>query len=68
MRMHGYDGDFQVDWEEINLQDQVEEAKAELYRQQAARLARGEKNGKTQEKKEEEHGDSDQGSESPGED
>ena len=68
MRMHGYDGDFQVDWEEINLQDQVEEAKAELYRQQAARLARGEKNGKTQEKKEEEHEDSDQGSESPGED
>lgn len=68
MRMHGYDGDFQVDWGEINLQDQVEEAKAELYRQQAARLARGEKNGKTQEKKEEEHGESDQGSESPGED
>ena len=51
MRMHGYDGGFQVDWEEINLQDQVEEAKAELYRQQAAQLARGEKNGKPRRKR-----------------
>lgn len=42
LRMHGYDCPFQVAWEEINLQDQVEEAKAELYRQQAAKLARGE--------------------------
>lgn len=38
LRMHGYDCPFTVEWEEINLQDQVEEAKAELYRQQARRL------------------------------
>lgn len=42
LRMHGYDCPFQVDWEEINLQDQVEEAKAELYRQQARKLEQGE--------------------------
>ena len=42
LRMHGYDCPFQVDWEEINLQDQVEEAKAELYRQQAQKLEQGE--------------------------
>ena len=40
--MHGYDCSFQVEWEEINLQDQVEEAKAELYRQQARKLEQGE--------------------------
>lgn len=39
LRMHGGDCPFQVEWEEINLQDQVEEARAELYRRQAARLA-----------------------------
>ena len=38
LRMHGYDCPFTVEWEEINLQDQVEEAKAALYRQQAAQL------------------------------
>ena len=27
-----------VDWEDINLQDLVEEAKAELYREQAENL------------------------------
>lgn len=42
LRMHGYDTPFAVEWEEINLQDQVEEAKAALYRQQAAKLERGE--------------------------
>ena len=31
-----------MEWEEINLQDQVEEAKAELYRQQARKLEQGE--------------------------
>lgn len=41
LRMHGHDCPFQVEWEEINLQDQVEEAKAALYRQQAERLANG---------------------------
>ena len=38
LRLHGYDCPFAVEWEEINLQDQVEEARAELYRQQAAQL------------------------------
>ena len=38
LRLHGYDCPFTVEWEEINLQDQVEEARAELYRQQAAQL------------------------------
>ena len=42
LRMHGYDTPFAVEWEEINLQDQVEEARAELFRQQAAKLERGE--------------------------
>ena len=42
LRMHGYDCPFEVVWEEINLQDQVEEAKAELYRQQAEKLKKGE--------------------------
>lgn len=64
LRMHGYDDRFQVDWEEINLQDQVEEARAALYRQQAAQLAPGEK--KATGKKEEEHGDSEEGSPGPG--
>ncbi len=38
LRMQGLDVPFTVEWEEINLQDQVEEAKAELYRRQAERL------------------------------
>ncbi|MGM9619315.1 MAG: serine/threonine protein phosphatase [Oscillospiraceae bacterium] len=38
LRMHGYGCGFEVVWDEINLQDQVEEAKAELYRQQARKL------------------------------
>ena len=38
LRMRGYDCPFTVEWEEIDLQDQVEEARAELYRQQAAAL------------------------------
>ena len=42
LRMHGYDCPFQLEWEEINLQDQVEEAKAALYRQQARKLEGGE--------------------------
>ena len=45
LRMHGYDCPFQLEWEEINLQDQVEEAKAELYRQQARKLEAGEEAG-----------------------
>ena len=29
---------FEVGWDDINLQDQVEAAKAELYREQARKL------------------------------
>jgi hypothetical protein len=36
--MHGFTCRFQVVWEDINLQDQVEEARAELYREQARKL------------------------------
>ena len=39
LSMHGCGCAFEVVWDEINLQDQVEEARAELYRQQARRLA-----------------------------
>lgn len=35
LRMHGYDCGFEVVWDEINLQDDVEQARAELYRAQA---------------------------------
>ena len=38
LRMHGYACGFTVVWDDINLQDQVEEARAELYRQQARKL------------------------------
>ena len=36
--LHGYGCRFAVEWDDINLQDLVEEAKAELYREQARRL------------------------------
>ncbi len=38
MRMHGYGGDFEVVWDDINLQDLLEEAKADWYREQARKL------------------------------
>lgn len=38
LRMHGYGCGFEVVWDEINLQDEVEEARAELYREQARKL------------------------------
>ncbi len=38
LRMRGCTEGFTVDWEDINLQDQVEEAKAALYREQARKL------------------------------
>ena len=38
LRMHGFGCGFEVVWDDINLQDQVEEAKAELYREQARKL------------------------------
>ena len=47
LALHGYDRRVAVDWEDINLQDLVEEARAELYREQAEelRLAREGKEG-----------------------
>ena len=36
--MQGETAAFRVDWEDINLQDEVEEAKATLYLQQARKL------------------------------
>ena len=37
-RMHGYTCGFEVVWNDINLQDEVEEARAFLYREQARKL------------------------------
>ena len=38
LRMHGYTCRFEVVWDDINLQDHLEEARAELYREQARKL------------------------------
>ena len=38
LRMHGYPGSVEALWDEINLQDEVEEARAALYLQQARKL------------------------------
>ena len=38
LRMHGYCCGFQAVWDDINLQDEVEEARAALYREQARKL------------------------------
>ena len=38
LRLHGYPDRVEVDWEDINLQDAVEEARAELYREQARKV------------------------------
>lgn len=38
LRMHGESCGFTVLWDDINLQDEVEEAKASLYREQARKL------------------------------
>ena len=38
LRLHALGGEVEVDWEDINLQDLVEEARAELYREQAEDL------------------------------
>lgn len=40
LRMHGYVCAFNINWDEINLQDEVEEAKAALYLEQARKLKR----------------------------
>ena len=38
LRLHGIAGDVDVDWEDINLQDLVEEARAALYQAQTEQL------------------------------
>lgn len=38
LRLRGQDGQVELEWEDINLQDLVEEARAELYRAQAEGL------------------------------
>ena len=38
LRMRGYPCGFQVVWDDINLQDEVEEARAALYLEQARKL------------------------------
>ena len=38
LRMHGYTCSCEVVWDDINLQDEVEESRAELYREQARKL------------------------------
>ncbi|MCM1150089.1 MAG: phage portal protein [Butyricicoccus sp.] len=43
MSLHGYADAFEVVWDEINLQDTVEQAQAELYAAQAAKLAKGDR-------------------------
>ena len=40
LRLHGFDGNAEIVWEDINLQDVVEEARAELYHAQAEKLRR----------------------------
>jgi len=39
LRFHGFDCDFQVVWDDINLQDLLEEAKAGWYQEQTRKLA-----------------------------
>jgi hypothetical protein len=39
LRMHGYGCGFRVVWDDINLQDLLEEAKAAWYREQTRKLA-----------------------------
>ncbi len=38
LRLRGYEDVVEVEWDDINLQDLVEEARAELYREQARKL------------------------------
>ena len=40
LRLHGYDSRAELEWEDINLQDLVEEARADLYRAQAEKQRR----------------------------
>jgi hypothetical protein len=43
LRMRGYDCALEVAWDDINLQDEVDEAKAALYRAQADALTEEER-------------------------
>jgi len=38
LKMHGYSCKFELKWADINLQDELEEARAQLYRTQAMKL------------------------------
>ena len=38
LQLHGFDDRVELEWEDIDLQDMVEEARAELYRAQADKL------------------------------
>lgn len=40
LRMHGYGCGFEIEWDDISLQDSVEQAQADLYRIQAEKLCR----------------------------
>ena len=41
LRLHGFPPKAEILWEDINLQDQVEEARAQLYLAQAEKLREG---------------------------
>ncbi len=41
LKLHGYRCDYHIEWDDINLQDEVEQARAALYRAQAQKLQRG---------------------------
>ncbi len=40
LRLHGWPEELEVEWEDINLQDLVEEARAELYHAQAEQIGK----------------------------
>ena len=42
LRLHGHDDQVEIVWEDINLQDLVEEARARLYNAQALQFEKGE--------------------------
>ena len=48
LKLHGYAPKAEILWEDINLQDLTEEARAELYRAQAENLKRETAQNKTQ--------------------
>lgn len=48
LKLHGYEPKAEILWEDINLQDLTEEARAELYRAQAERLNQETAQNKTQ--------------------